>query len=181
MKITAFAASNSRTSINKSLVQYAAKFLKVADVNLLDLNDFELPVFSEKLEEEIGQPPQAHDFLANIAASDGVLVSFAEHNGNYSATYKNTFDWASRINPKVYQKKPVTIMSTSPGGRGGKGVLSIASSQLPFFDAEVISSFSLPNFYENFDLDKLCITESSLDEELQVVMMDFEKRIKMAI
>ncbi|WP_275041411.1 NAD(P)H-dependent oxidoreductase [Pseudoalteromonas piscicida] len=43
----------------------------------------------------------AHNFYQAIGDADVIVVSFAEHNGTYSATYKNEFDWRSRIDKKV--------------------------------------------------------------------------------
>ena len=119
MKIIAFAASNSKKSINKQLVIYAANLLEGAEVEVLDLNDYELPLFSVDKEQELGQPQLAQDFFAKIGASDALIISFAEHNGSYTAAYKNIFDWCSRINQKIFQDKPVVLLSTSPGARGG--------------------------------------------------------------
>jgi NAD(P)H-dependent FMN reductase len=102
MNIIAFAASSSRKSINKQLVRYASTLLDKAKVEVLDLNDYELPLFSQDKEEELGHPQLAKDFLAKIANSDGIIISFAEHNGSYTAAYKNIFDWCSRIEPKVF-------------------------------------------------------------------------------
>lgn len=56
MKLLAFAASNSRKSINKLLVTYASSMVEDAEVEVLDLNDYELPLFSEDREAQIGQP-----------------------------------------------------------------------------------------------------------------------------
>ena len=91
MKLLAFAASNSKKSINKRLVTYAASLLEGADVEVLDLNDYEMPLFSVDKEEELGHPALAKAFLAKIAASDALIISFAEHNGSYSVAYKNLF------------------------------------------------------------------------------------------
>ena len=68
MKVVAFAASSSQQSINKQLVSYAAGLIAEADVELLDINDYELPLYSEDKEKEIGQPQLAHDFLAKWGA-----------------------------------------------------------------------------------------------------------------
>lgn len=91
-RVIAFAASSSRRSINKQLVTYASGFLEQAQVEILDLNDFELPLFSVDREDELGQPQAAQAFLQKISASDGIVISFAEHNGTYSAAYKNLYD-----------------------------------------------------------------------------------------
>lgn len=106
MDVIAFAASSSKKSINKQLVTYATSLLENAQVDILDLNDYELPLFSQDREEELGQPDLAKEFLAKITASDAIVISFAEHNGSYSAAYKNLFDWCSRINPKSSRISP---------------------------------------------------------------------------
>ncbi len=169
MKIVAFAASSSRQSINKKLVSYAAGLVDGADVDVLDLNDYELPLFSEDKEKELGQPQLAHDFLAKIAEADGLVVSFAEHNGTYSAAYKNLFDWCSRIK-KIYQNKPIVMLSTSPGGRGGASVLEQAVKSASFFDGEVAGSLAVPSFYDHFDQEQGRITDKSLNAKLLTEM-----------
>lgn len=115
MKILTFGASNSKTSINKALAQFTATLVPGAEIEVLDLSDYDLPIFSEDLEKEIGQPQAAKDFFEKIGSANGVIVSFAEHNGSYSAAYKNLFDWASRIDQKVFQDKPTAYLATSPG------------------------------------------------------------------
>lgn len=174
MKVLAFAASSSKKSINKKLVTYASSLLDDADIEVLDLNDYELPLFSQDKEEEIGQPALAKAFLAKIEASDALIISFAEHNGSYSAAYKNLFDWCSRINPKVFQKKSMILLSTSPGARGGASVLAQAVNSAPFFGGEVLASYSLPNFYENFDLEKACLK----NEEINVLVQSAISKLR---
>jgi NAD(P)H-dependent FMN reductase len=159
MKVIAFAGSNSKNSINKKLATYAAKQFKNAEVEILDLNDFELPLFSVDREKEMGHPQLAQDFLNKISSSDLLVVSLAENNGNYSAAFKNCIDWASRINPKLFQKKPMLLMATSPGVRGGMSVLEIATNNFPRFDADIKATFSLPSFDTNFDTEKGIINE----------------------
>lgn len=148
--ILAFGASNSRNSINKKLAQYAASQIDNAEINLVDLNDFEMPIFGLDLEQENGIPKQAHEFKEYINKSDGIIISFAEHNGNYTTAFKNIFDWVSRIESSVWKNKPMFLMGTSPGGRGAKTVLGIALKEFPFRGGNVVASFSLPSFKANF-------------------------------
>ena len=166
MKIIAFGASNSKKSINKQLATYTVSLLDNAEVEVLDLNDYELPLFSEDKEAEIGQPELAKEFIAKIANSDALVVSFAEHNGSYSVAYKNLFDWSSRINPKVFQNKPMLLLSTSPGPGGAASVLSMAVNSAPYFDGDVRSSLSVPSFYENFDVKTGLIKNKDINEQL---------------
>jgi len=169
-QVIAFAASNSRQSINKKLATYAAGLLADAQVEILDLNDFELPLFSVDRENEMGQPDLAQAFMQKINDCDGIIVSFAEHNGAYSAAYKNLYDWISRIKPKVYQDKPMVLLSTSPGGRGGQSVLELASNQMPRFGGVIKASVSLPSFMDNFDIEAGRISNPELATQVEAAV-----------
>lgn len=167
MNIIAFAATNHKKSINKQLVEYAAQLLTKSEVEILDLNDYELPLYGQDKEEELGHPKLAKDFLAKIAESDGIIISFAEHNGSYTVAYKNLFDWCSRIEPKVYQNKPMVLLATSPGSMGASSVLAAAIQSAPYFDGMVKASLSIPSFFDNFDSDKQRLKHEELDEQLK--------------
>ena len=90
-----------------------------------------------------------------------MIVSFAEHNGSYSAAYKNLFDWASRIDQKVFQNKPTIYLSTSPGPGGAGSVLSSAKGSARFFGVDLKASVSVANFHDVFDAQTGRITEPS--------------------
>lgn len=150
-KVVAFAASSSSRSINKRLVTYACGLLEDAEVEILDLNDYELPLFSVDREDELGQPDLAQAFLRKLNEADGIVISFAEHNGAYSAAYKNLYDWVSRIDPKPYKDKPAVFLSTSPGGRGGLSVMELAIAQQRRHGADIRAQVSVPSFDDNFD------------------------------
>jgi len=169
-KIIAFGASNSSRSINRQLVSYAAGLLADVEVEILDLNDFELPLFSVDREDQLGQPDLAHAFLQKVDNSDGIIISFAEHNGCYSAAYKNIYDWASRIRAKVYQDKPMVLLATSHGGRGGQSVLDLALSQIPRFGGQVKASVSVPMFAENFNSDSGTVSNAEIGAQLQAAV-----------
>ncbi|WP_367754354.1 NADPH-dependent FMN reductase [Flavobacterium sp. WC2430] len=173
MKIIAFGASPSKNSINKKLATYAASLFENAEVEILDLNDFQMPLFSVDVEEEIGQHPLAQAFLDKIVSADILVVSMAENNGNYSAAFKNIFDWCSRIKGKVFQEKPMLLMATSNGKRGGATVLEIAKNAFPRYGAEIKATFSLPSFYDNFDIANNKISNPQLDEELNGIVNNF--------
>ena len=170
MKIIAFAASSSRQSINKQLVSYAASLVENAQVEVLDINDYEMPLYSADREAELGKPQLAQDFLNKIAAADALVIGFAEHNGSYTAAYKNLFDWISRALQKVYQHKPLVLLATSPGPGGAATVLAAAVGSAPFFDGEVKAHLSIPSFYDNFDADKGQLKKGELAEKLALAM-----------
>ncbi len=151
MKVLAFAASSSKKSINAQLVRHAASLIKDCEIEYLDINDYEMPIFSVDREDEFGIPEPAHRFYHKIGQADALLISFAEHNSSYTAAYKSLFDWTSRIDGKVFQGKPMVILSTSPGGRGGASVLETAVNSAARFGGVVKASMPVPKFYENFD------------------------------
>jgi chromate reductase len=171
-KIIAFGGSSSKNSINKKLATYTAGLFKNTTVEILDLNDFEMPVFSVDKEEN-GFPKEAQNFLDKIKEADFLVVSLAEHNGAYSAAFKNILDWTSRINGKVFQSKSMLLMATSPGARGGQSVLDIAKDRFPRHDANLVAVFSLPSFHDNFD-DKNGIINSDLKNELMEIVKSID-------
>jgi len=170
MKIIAFAASSSRNSINQQLARYAASLVHGADVEVLDLNEFEMPLFSEDKEAEVGQMPLAKLFIEKLGTADAIVVSFAEHNGSYSAAYKNIFDWASRVQREVFQHKPVVFLATSPGPGGAGSVLASAVGSAHFFGADVRGSLSIPSFQQNFDMDAGVLRDGDLKNQLIMTM-----------
>lgn len=167
MKVLALGASNSKTSINKTLASYAAALLDDVGVEILDINDYAMPLFGVDIEAEIGQHPLAEKFLGKIAAADAIIISFAEHNGSYTAAYKNLFDWASRIDRKVFQGKPALWLATSPGSGGARNLLSLAVNSAPHFGAELVGSLSVPSFYDSFNTEAGKLVNPELQMKLE--------------
>lgn len=156
MHIVAFAASNSRNSINKRLVTHAAEVAAAeivpgASAEILDLNDYEMPIYSIDRQMENGFPPEAKAWWKKIIDADAILISFAEHNGSYSTAYKNIYDWVSRMDMQVYKDKPMILFATSPSPKGGQKVLDQAIDSIPFAGGNVLASLSVPTFDDVFD------------------------------
>jgi NAD(P)H-dependent FMN reductase len=170
MKILAFAASNSRKSINKQLIHYATNQIESANIEILDINDYEMPLYSPEREEEWGQPELAHAFRKKISGADALIISFAEHNGSYTAAYKNLFDWTSRIDTKVFQDKPMLLLATSPGRGGARNVLATAKKSAPHFGGNVIGDLSIPSFFDNVDEESGEITDTNLRDKLKTLL-----------
>ncbi|MFD1161919.1 MULTISPECIES: NADPH-dependent FMN reductase [Hwangdonia] len=173
--IIVFAGSNSKTSINKQLATYASGLVENVKTDILDLNDFELPLFGVDLEKKSGIPEPAHQFLKLIKESDGIVLSLAEHNGAYSTAFKNIFDWMSRIEAKTFYGKPMLLMAASPGGRGGASVLAMAQDRFPRHDAHIVETFSLPFFGDNFSEGK--IVNKDLNSALKNKVQTFQKAL----
>lgn len=177
MKIFAFAGSTSSSSRNRELVKFVLKSFKDDEVNFIDLNDYEMPIFSVDREKK-GFPEAAKKFLKDIADCDAIICSLAEHNRIYTAAFKNIYDWASRIEVKVWQGKPMFLMTTSTGGYGGGNVMEHAKMHFPGFGAEIKETFSLPKFEDNFDVEKGEVSNVDFAEELKEKIQNFKKSIE---
>jgi len=174
-KIIAFAGSNSKNSINKKLAAFAANEVDGVEVEVLDLNEYQLPLYGMDYEIDHGIPENAERFLKKIKDSDGIVLSLAEHNGAYATVFKNIFDWMSRIDGKLWSNKPMLLMASSTGGRGGATVLEIAKGRFPFMGGNIVADFSFPAFNDNFSDGK--ITNKELNVELMNQVTIFEKAI----
>ncbi|TQV75466.1 NAD(P)H-dependent oxidoreductase [Aliikangiella marina] len=127
IKIMAFAGSARKDSFNKKLVAVAARGAEKAgaSVTLVDLADYDMPIFNQDFEAEHGMPDAARRFKQLLIDHDGFLISSPEYNGAFSALLKNALDWASRAETEdesplqAFNGKFSAIMSASPGGLGG--------------------------------------------------------------
>lgn len=169
MKILAFAASNSLNSINKKLVEYAVQSIPAKDRKVLDLNDFPVPIYGIDLEQKVGIPAKILDLANEIDDADLLIVSLAEHNGSYTAVFKNIFDWLSRNKTKCFENKKMLLLSTSTGARGGRSVMDAALTRFPIHGAEIVGHFCLPKFNENFN-EKVGIVDDALRNDFHALI-----------
>ncbi|MFK2818583.1 NAD(P)H-dependent oxidoreductase [Flavobacteriaceae sp. LMIT009] len=172
-KVITIAGTNSQKSINKRLLSYTSGLLENIELVSIDLNDYVLPIYGVDFEEENGIPTAIKRLNEVFDTADGFIIALAEHNGTYTAVFKNTLDWLSRANMKVWRDKPTFLMATSPGGRGGISVLEAAKAYFPFLGGKIIADFSLANFYDNFFEDE--ISDEILKEELKGKVAFYEK------
>ncbi|HEU5488022.1 MAG TPA: NAD(P)H-dependent oxidoreductase [Candidatus Nitrosotalea sp.] len=125
-KILAFAGSTRIDSFNKKLVKVAAAgaMENGADVTIIDLRDFAMPLYDGDLEQKEGLPSNARKLKDLMLSHQGFLISSPEYNSSISGVLKNTIDWASRPSEgeeplACFKDKVAGIMSASPGGLGG--------------------------------------------------------------
>lgn len=176
-KIIAFGASNSKQSINKAFATYAASQLKDVKTEIIDLNDYEMPIFSVDRELASGFPKLAQDFKQKIRECDGIIISFAEHNSAYTTAFKNIFDWISRIEKDVWLNKPMLLLATAPGARGGMSVLEIAYNRFSRGNENIVGTFSLPYFQEYFH-DEFGIKDQELSKNFNNLLKAFDELVK---
>lgn len=174
-KIIVMGGSTSAHSINKQLAVYASEQLKDVDTLIVDLNEFEMPLFSVNLEKEIGFPKEAHNFIALFKNADGIIVSTSEHNRCLTAAFKNILDWCSRVELEFFNNLPTLLLSTSPGGFGGQNARNIAENMFTMFKADVVSKYALPKFHAHFAEGR--IIDATLNTELIEAVQAFESKL----
>lgn len=175
-KIIAFGASSSIHSINKKLATYAASCVSNAQVTVLDLNDYEMPIFSVDRQNNDGFPDLAYDLKQLLTHTDGIIISFAEHNSSYTAAFKNIFDWISRFSGDIWYSKPMLLLATNNGDRGGKTVLEQAHNRIARKNPFDIPHFSLPYFSKTFD-EHQGINDDAFKTQFQNALAVFVKQL----
>lgn len=127
VKILAMSGSSRRGSLNQALLLRVVAGAEEAgaQVTLVRLRDYGMPVYDGDLEAEHGVPDGARAFQAAAAAHDALLIASPEHNGGYTALLKNAIDWLSRPLPdgrsgvSLLSGKTAALVSASPGLLGG--------------------------------------------------------------
>ncbi len=173
--ILAFSGSLSADSINHRLVEYTALQLPTLRVQVIRLSDFEAPLYRKELETASGIPESIQRLRKLFDGADAFIISTPEYNSSIPAGFKNTIDWLSRMEGKVFQQKPVLLMAKSPGPRGGRSVLDHLTPILPFWGANLVGTFSLPKFNENFSDGKIA------NHELSAQLNGLIKKIELAL
>ncbi|WP_350332912.1 NADPH-dependent FMN reductase [Coralliovum pocilloporae] len=177
-KVLAFSGSSSARSINRILAETAANHLSDTDFTFVDIRDYPLPIYSVDLEQSDGFPDEASAFKALLSDHDGFIIALPEHNGSMPAIFKNLIDWLSRMGGKIFQEKPVLLLSTSPGQGGGKTNLDMVTTLMPWWGADVTGSFSLGSFQDVVDVDARRITDAARAAELEALVQAFETRVR---
>ncbi|MDB4292213.1 NAD(P)H-dependent oxidoreductase [Maribacter sp.] len=174
-KIIALGGSNSKHSINKTLAVYVASQLEDVEVVVVDLNDYDIPLYGIDIENTDGIPKDVTRLNDLLVSADGVVISLAEHNGSYAAAFKSVYDWLSRIDTNVWKNTPMFLMAASPGGRGGATVLQAAMTTFPRMGATIVTSFSLQAFHTNFTENGM--SDAALNADLKQKIHLFQNAI----
>jgi NAD(P)H-dependent FMN reductase len=174
-KVLVLGASSSKNSINKQLSYAASEYLKEVEAVKIDLSDYVLPMYSVDEESENGPSEKVESLNSLFKSVGGFIISLAEHNGSYTVAYKNLIDWISRQDGKVFNNKPVLLLSTSPGGRGGASVLESAKNIYPHMGASVVDAIALPSFFDNFKDGK--IVENNFAAKIKDAVLALEKAV----
>jgi chromate reductase, NAD(P)H dehydrogenase (quinone) len=125
-KILVFAGSARRDSLNKKLARLAAEAARKAgaEVTLIDLNDYPMPVYHGDDEVASGIPENGKKLKALFKTHQALIIASPENNSSVSSLLKNTIDWLSRPDGAEsgmvpFKDKTALLLAASPGPFGG--------------------------------------------------------------
>lgn len=186
-KILAFSGSARAGSFNQQLVENAARAAEEAgaDVRLINLGDFPMPMMNQDLEREEGQPKNGTRLKELFIQSDGLLIAAPEYNSSITPLLKNAIDWVSRRvgdeAPLVaYKGKVVALLSASPGRLGGLRGLAHVRAILGYLGAIVLpEQHAIPSASDAFDDDRKLVNEKDIKRVREVVgeLVDVASRL----
>ncbi len=177
-KILAFAGSTRRDSWNKKLLHSAANSAKKmgAEVTLIDLADYILPLYDGDLEAAEGVPENALKLKTLFKTHDALLIAAPEYNSSVTPLLKNTLDWVSRewqgeSGLAPYQGKVAALLATSPGQFGGMRMLPHLRQILNTLGVLVLpGQVSVPNAAQAFDDHSQLKSPERMDELMQALV-----------
>lgn len=149
IKILALAGSTRSDSLNKRLLAAVAALADpaTAEVEIVDLRDFPLPLYDGDLEEAEGVPENAMILKEKFRGADALLIATPEYNTSLPAVLKNAIDWISRPVAGVpwlseIRGQVLGAMSASPGSTGGMQALGHLRQMFSNLGAYVVPGFT---------------------------------------
>ena len=121
-KFLAFSGSTRGDSFNQKTVAALASCISTAgeDIEVINLGDYEMPIYQGDLEAESGLPKGAKELRAKLMDADALIIACPEYNGFMPPVLINAIDWCTRseeasLNLECFMSKPIFIAGASPG------------------------------------------------------------------
>lgn len=149
--------------------------------SILDLMDYNFPLFDERLHYQESPSPKMLDFAEKIKTADGVIIVTPEYNGGYPASLKNVID----LLYDEWRRKPVAISTVSAGGFGGMNVITSLQYSLWKIQAWTVPAmFPVPKVSETFREDGTPADKTGTDKRalrfLEELLWCMEAKKRMA-
>ena len=138
MRICGVSGSLRKASFNTALL-HAVKDLVAPDHELHISSIADIPLYDGDVEDEHGVPEAVQRFAENIRSADAFLIATPEYNAGIPGVLKNAMDWASRVQPNVFDGKPTAIMGASPGRLGTVRAQLQLRNQLANLNAKTVA------------------------------------------
>lgn len=137
----------------------------LATAHILDLNEYNFPLFDERLRFQESPSEKMLDFSEKIKTADGVIIVTPEYNGGYPASLKNAIDL---LYPE-WQRKPVAISTVSDGIFGGMQVITSLQFLLWKIRAWTVPAmFPVPSVPETFDENGEPVNKEATDKRAAI-------------
>ena len=158
-RILAFSGSARRDSLNKKVLSVAVLGAREAgaEVTLVDLREWPMPLYDGDLEAEQGLSETVKGFKRLMKEHDGLLLACPEYNSSITPLLKNTIDWCSRQEPgekplECFDGKVAGLVSASAGALGGLRGLVVVRMCLGNIRVHVIpDQVAVSQAHEAFD------------------------------
>ena len=142
---------------------------KLANVEILDLMEYQFPVFDERLRFQQEPTVKMLDFADKIKAASGVLIVTPEYNGGYPASLKNVVD----LLYEEWHRKPIAISTVSDGVFGGTQVITSLQFSLWKIRAWTVPAmFPVPRVRESFEESGVPTDKAGTDKRAQAFLSE---------
>ena len=143
--------------------------LNIATVEVLDLFDYQFPIFEERLRLQKDPGEKVISFAEKIKTSDGVIIVTPEYNGGYPASLKNVVD----VLYDEWHRKPVAISTISDGSFGGTQVITSLQFTLWKMKAWTVPAmFPVPFADKAFDETGKPIAKEETDKKASIFIKE---------
>ena len=175
-KILAFAGSARRESFNRKLIHVAAAGARDAgaEVNVIELAEYPLPIYDGDVEADEGLPEAARRLKTLFHEHDGLLLACPEYNSSITPLLKNTIDWVSRPAEgekplACFEGKVAGLVAASPGALGGLRGLVVVRMLLGNIRVLVVpDQAAIGKAYELFD-ENGALTDDGMRKRVEAV------------
>lgn len=153
----------------------------LATAEILDLQQYQFPIFEERLRLQVNPSEQALAFAEKIKSADGVIIVTPEYNGGYPASLKNVVD----LLYNEWHRKPIAIATVSDGNFGGTQVITSLQFSLWKIRAWTVPAmFPVPLIDKAFDESGNATDKEGTDKRAAIfikeLMWCIEAKSKMA-
>lgn len=134
---------------------------RLATVGILDLNQYNFPIFEERLRFQKNPSSATVEFAGKVKSADGIIIVTPEYNGGYPASLKNAID----LLMDEWKRKPVAIAGVSSGAFGGSQVITSLEFVLWKLGALMVpAKFHVAKVSESYDENGKAMNKETSDK-----------------
>jgi NAD(P)H-dependent FMN reductase len=147
----------------------------LSTVEILDLKEYNFPIFEDTLKTFQTPPESVLDFAAKIKSADGIIIVTPEYNGGFPASLKNVVD----LLYDEWQDKPISISTVSAGVFGGsQALVSLQFTLWKIGACTVTNMFPVPSVTKSFDDKGIALDKTTTDKLAKIFLDELFENIK---